>query len=211
MNHNTRGFTLVELMLSMTFISVMLIAIALCIMQIATIYTRGETMRQVNQAARVLAVDMQDTLASSSMSTINQPAINEGRLCTGRYSYVWNTPTTNNNYQVASDGIIRFVRVNDAGGTLCSNLASPVIKANATELLEESDRSLLVRSFSIGPAAEDAAIGQRLYVISVMLGTNNLAAIDAASDTCRPPGDAESDLSYCAVNEFTITVRTGIR
>ncbi len=212
MNHKiTKGFTLIELMLSMTFIAIMLIAIAMCIMQMATIYNRGETLRQVNQAARTLSTDMQDTVSAAYPFAINQAAIDAGRLCTGQFTYVWNTPSTNNVYNPTSDGTIRFVRVKDTGGALCSNFATPVLKANATELLETGDRSLLVRSFSITQATEDANTGQRLYIISTMLGTNNLAAIDTTSNTCKPPTDLNSDLSYCAVNEFTITVRAGIR
>ena len=208
-NHN--GFTLIELMLSMTFIAIMLIAIAMCIMQMTTIYNRGETLRQVNQAARALSADMQDTFAAANPFTITPGSIAAGRLCTGKYSYVWNTPSTNNKYPSPSTEPIHFVRVNDNGGALCANLTADIVKANATELLQAGDRSLIVRSFSITPASEDLTIGQRLYVISVMLGTDNLDAIDAASNTCRPPTEDDSDISYCAINEFTITVRTGIR
>lgn len=214
MNHKValRGFTLIELMLSMSFIAFMLIAIALCIIQMSTIYSRGETLRNINQAARVIATDMEDTITAAYPFNVDQTTVNAGRLCMGQFSYIWNTPTTTNAYtNPTADGTIRFVRVADANGALCSNLSAPITKTNAVELLEAGDRTLIVRSFAITRVAEDAATKQQLYTIAMALGTNDLNAIDTTANTCKPPSDAGADLTYCAVNEFSITVRAGIR
>lgn len=219
MNHKAvHGFTLIELMLSMSFISVMLIAIALCVIQMSTIYNRGETLRQVNQAVRTISTDMEDTIAGAYPFDVNQATIDAtGRLCTGQYSYVWSTPDVSgvpgvaNNYD---DGtIVRFARVRDAGATLCATPAPlQIVKANATELLEAGDRTLVVHSFKITQVGQSDNAKQRLYTIKMMVGTNNTAAIETtATDTsCRPPSDSAADLTYCAVNDFTITVRAGM-
>ncbi len=212
MSHKRRGFTLIELMLSMTFIAFMLIAIALCIIQMSTIYNRGETLRSINQAARVIATDLDDTITAAYPFEVDQTAVAAGRLCTGRFSYVWNTPSVTNVYASPdTDKTIHFVRVEDANGLLCSNLSTPVTKANATELLEAGDRTLIVRSFAIVRVAQDNNTKQQLYTISMSLGTNDINAINTTANTCKPPSDTGADLTYCAVNEFSITVRAGIR
>lgn len=210
-SRTAKGFTIIELMLSMSFIAVMLITIALCVIQISTIYARGETLRQVNQAVRTIGTDIENTIATVHPFDIDQSAIEAGRLCTGQYSYVWNTPTTSNGYTDAGGEVIRFVRVSDPNQLLCDNLSSSAVKADAVELMEAGDRALVVRSFAITPVADDALTGQRLYTLTLLLGTDNTAAIDTTSNQCRPPADSESDLTYCAINEFTLTVRAGVR
>ena len=49
---NRRGFTLIELMLAIAFISMLLLAIAAVGIQVGRIYTRGIVLRDVNQAGR---------------------------------------------------------------------------------------------------------------------------------------------------------------
>ena len=203
-SHN-QGFTIVELMLSMSFIGVMLITIALCTIQISTIYSRGETVRQLNQAVRVVTTDIEGTIGSMYPFEVDQSAINSGRLCMGRYSYIWSTPSTTNSYINAADGMIRFVRVSDPSGSLCDNLSARVDKSDAVELIESGDRTLIVHSFAITPVVADTTAGQRLYTITMLIGTDNTGAIDTTSNTCRPPSDSQADLTYCAINEFTIT------
>ena len=205
----SQGFTIVELMLSMAFIGVMLVAIALCVIQISTIYSRGETVRQVNQATRTIVEDIESTVAASHPFDVEQSEIDAGRLCTGRYTYVWSTLTHVN---VDTTGaMVRFARVGDPGRLLCSNTSAPVVRANAVELLEASDRSLRVHSFAITPVAAVTEAGQRLYTVTILVGTDNAAAINTTTSRCRPPSEADADLTYCAINEFTITVRAGIR
>lgn len=53
-----QGFTLVELSLSMAFIAMLLLGIALLTIQISAIYNKGLTMRSVNESGRLIAKDM---------------------------------------------------------------------------------------------------------------------------------------------------------
>lgn len=102
---NTRGFTLIELMLSMTFISVLLLTIALTIIQMSTIYNQGMTLKEVNQAARDVADDLSRTVRGTGVFNVGTGSADTpdyvaarfggttptgGRLCTGSVSYVWN-------------------------------------------------------------------------------------------------------------------------
>lgn len=216
-----RGFTLIELMLSMAFISVMLMAIALCILQMSTIYTRGETLRQVNQASRIIASDLERTMGGADVTSIRASVVeSNGRLCTGQFTYVWSLPPNEdgspqypNNRYIDNEEQIRLVRIADSGATYCinPNQQIDITTARPVELLVAGDRTLQVRKLSVAEGREGSLTGQRLYNINVMLGTENVDSIDATTDRCRPPSDLDSDVTYCAVNEFGITVRAGMR
>ena len=227
MNRKGTGFTLVELMLAMAFLSMLLLAIAMCVIQMSTIYARGETLRQVNQSSRVVATDFRRTFADAQVSAVNiHQAQSHQRICTGQYTYVWTTaqtaadPASANRYTDSGVGEIRLVRIVDMGGQYCRDgshtpsMHTPIDAATASpiELLEEGDRSLRVRNLSIEEAGKGDVTGQRLYVIRLLLGTDNTEAIDATTDTCIAGTDvATSDINYCAVNEVTLTVRAGMR
>lgn len=106
MNHKVKmtqkGFTLIELILAMTFISILLLTIALTVIQIANIYNKGIITKEVNQSSRAIADELNRSLRSSgNFST--KPGANKyvvqigtdskplgGRLCVGQHSYVWN-------------------------------------------------------------------------------------------------------------------------
>lgn len=145
-----------------------------------------------------------------------------GRLCTGSYTYAWNygktkelsgdtgAPSVYNTYQDSTD-LVRFVKVNDAGGTLCSDTSKRIIKSQARELLSAGDRNLAVQQFAITPGAESEASGQALYAVSLTLGTNDQAQLNAATGTCLPPKQGSGNEDFCAINQFDIVVRAGNR
>src|SRR5690242_17663820 len=131
MNHVKRretGFTIVELMLAMTFIAALLVAIAMTTVQISHIYNKGLTLREVNQAGRAVSEELQRSIGSSvpfnvdSASPASRYIVRPGggRLCLGRYSYAWNYgaalrggggPAIYNSYDDGSP--VRFAKVND--------------------------------------------------------------------------------------------------
>ncbi len=233
----TPGFTIVELMLSMTFISVMLIAIALCVIQLSTIYTRGETLREVNQASRAITDDLRRTFAQATPSSVVVDKVNaSGRLCTGTYSYIWNNVRADGNLKFehnryADGAMIRLIRVVDNGAQYCAdyNSANPTARSvnsrvsrntattrHYSELLQEGNRRLAVHSMTVTAGAEMNLIHQRLYRVSMLLGTESSAAIETTGGDglrCRAPGSdpQQSDMTYCAVNEISFAVRAGVR
>lgn len=234
MSHDKRaGFTLVELMLAMTFISVLLLAIAMTTIQISNIYNKGITLREVNQAGRAVTTDIGRSIAGSipfdvtpktddSEATANSKYVvrdGGGRLCLGSYTYAWNygsaikggqgAPSVFNTYE---DGqAVRFVKVSDANGALCATPTTPIIRANAVDLISSGDRELAVHAFSITKTAEDASIGQALYAISMTIGTNDQAQLTTNDASCRPPAEEVGAENYCAVNQFDIIARAGNR
>lgn len=114
-----QGFTLIELMLGIAFVGSLLVLIALIIIQIMGLYNKGLTLKEVNEVSRIVVRDMQQSVSSADAFRLQyvkdnaptyaktlQEAVSPGgnnsqvdyysndaggRLCTGVYSYVWNT------------------------------------------------------------------------------------------------------------------------
>lgn len=231
MNHDNRGFTLIELMLAMTFISVLLVAIAMTTIQISNIYNKGITLREVNQVGRSLSDELQRSIASStpfdvtpkvdgSQATATSKYVMRdggGRLCLGSYTYAWNygkaltggagAPAVFNTYD--NNTPVRFVKVTDASGELCANPELPIVRTKATDLVSSGDRNLVLHSFTITRTSVDANAGQALYAISMVIGTNDSEQLITNATSCKPPATGVGDEDYCSVNRFDIVARAG--
>lgn len=232
----TRGFTLVELMLAMAFVGVLLVAIAATAMHIMRTYTKGLTIREVNQAGRTITEDVQRTIAMATPFKVSPAKTGTpsddvdskyvtrpggGRLCTGAHTYAWNYGNTEqlsgataiNAYNVYGDGndVIRLVKVSDAGGSLCLDAALPIPREQAKELLAAGDRNLAVHQLKVRSDARDTASGQAMYSIDLVLGTNDHTQLNAASTMCLPPTEGSGNEDFCAINQFNIIARAGNR
>jgi Tfp pilus assembly protein FimT len=226
------GFTLIELVLAMAFISALLLAIAMAIIQVGTIYNRGMTLKEVNQTSRSVSDDLTRSLTSSEAFTLSSKYVASstgGRLCLGQYSYLWNyarsyQDTNRVEYANAATetatGPIRFVKVPDASGKYCvlqTNGRYLDIQAADTvstvELLKAGDRALSIHQFAItsGANAFDPTTGQQLYNVSFTIGTGNVSALTSDQSSCLPPNDPNSDFAYCTVQQFKLVVRAGDR
>lgn len=231
------GFTIIELMLAMGFVGLLLLAIAMTTIQIGNIYTKGTTLRQVNQAGRAISDELQRSIAATSPFDINASGADAryieqpggGRLCVGKYSYVWNygqalsaepgAPELVNQY--ATEGApIRFARVDDSNASLCVNPNKKITQSIATEMLDGGDRDLVVHRFKVNQTtAIDPTTGQALYAISFTLGTNDRSQLDTGkpgdimtgSASCKPPAAGVGGEDYCSVNTFDIVARAGNR
>jgi prepilin-type N-terminal cleavage/methylation domain-containing protein len=230
MNHaNKKGFTLIELMLSMTFIAVLLMAIAMTTIQISIIYTKGITLREVDQAGRSLSDEMQRSIASSAPFDVtpkkdDSPATatsryvvrdGGGRLCLGRYTYAWNygkaiqdgVPPVLNKYDDGKE--VRFAKVTDPGASLCTDPTLAVPKANAVDLLTSGDRDLVLHAFAITQTEKNDEIGQAIYSLSMTIGTNDRTQLTTNDTSCKPPSEGVGNESYCSINQFDIIARAG--
>lgn len=224
---NNNGFTLIELMLAMTFIGVLLVAIAMTTIQISNIYTKGLTLREVNQAGRAVSEELQRSIAATvpfnadpaSPATRYIAGEGGGRLCVGRYTYAWNygraitggagAPQLLNEYDDGS--AVRFAKVNDSGAALCSDPDLKINRADATEMLSAGDHDLVMHKFTVTRGSSDATTGQALYAISMIIGTNdkNQMTISTNDASCKPPAQGVGNEDYCAVNIFEIVARAG--
>lgn len=225
MNHvKQQGFTLIELMLAMAFVSALLLGIALTVLQISQIYTKGITTTELNEVARSITSDLSRSVSSSEAASLDAESYRQltsgGRLCLGQYSYIWNygeaidADSKDSSYSTYSSDVdrddIRFVRAVDVGGTYCAGDADKDIDPNSSvELLSQTDRNLVIHDFSITSpdSVFDGNTGQRLYVVSFTVGTNNLEALTDDRTECKQPGLIGSDLQYCTIQEFTIVLR----
>jgi prepilin-type N-terminal cleavage/methylation domain-containing protein len=232
MSHdNKQGFTLIELMLAMTFIAVLLVAIAMTTIQISAIYNKGITLREVNQAGRSISDELQRSISSAVPFDVtpkvdNSPATETskyvvrdggGRLCLGRYTYVWNygqsiagvngAPSIFNKYD--DNSAVRFAKVSDPSGALCTTPTQSIVRADATEMLTSGDRDLVVHEFAVASGASDPVTGQAMYAISVVIGTNDDDQLETNDRSCKPPADGVGKENYCSVNQFDIIARAG--
>lgn len=239
MNHEVKqsGFTLIELMLAMGFVSVLLIAIAMTVIQIGNIYNHGLTLKDVNQAGRSLASELQRSIAESSPFDINSGVESRyiqqgapgnywgGRLCVGQYSYIWNYgkaldialktgDTSRLNVYLGSTNQIRFVKVVDPNANYCSETSKKIDPTNAIELLNVGQHNLAIHDFVISTSLSsgDSKIGQQLYSLEFTIGTNDQNALttsDTGTVICKAPNQSGADPAYCSINQFDIVALAG--
>ncbi len=215
-----QGFTLIELVLAMAFISMLMLAIALTILQISQTYNQGLTYKEVDLASRTISGDLttdisastQFSLAANANHYVAQPW--GGSLCLGRYSYVWNygkaiatyntAPQPNTlNLLVDSSGktsTLNMVKVLDVNGSMCADAtAKKVPTSNAVELLQNTDHNLVIHEFCIStqPSAGDPLTGQQLYTLSYSIGSNDVNALTSSSSAqCQGPNQSDG-LAAC--------------
>jgi prepilin-type N-terminal cleavage/methylation domain-containing protein len=223
-----QGFTIIELMLAMSFVSILLVAIAMTVIQVSGIYNRGVILKDVNQIGRSLTEELRQSVSQTAafdvgdgLNDTNNYIIQNygGRLCTGKYSYIWNygealnNLTSQLNKYSSSVDMVRFVKVFDPTLEYCNksaaNYPSNIIPDGAIDLLNDSQHNLVLYKFSIASSISDIKTKQRLYSFEFVIGTNNISAIDLNTFSCKPPGELGSDPNYCSINRFNVTVRSG--
>lgn len=221
-----QGFTIIELMLSMSFIALLMLAIAMTTIQIGSIYNKGITLREVNQAGRAVSADLQRSIAtavpfdvtprtgaptdSPTSKYVTRP--DGGRLCVGDYTYAWTygkniaSPSLN---KYTTGGAVRFAKIPDAGGALCAGTPGAINPANVSELLSSGDRDLVVHNVTIKQGASDPTTGQTLYALSLIIGTSDTSQLTPDDASCKPPATLQGASNYCSVNQFDIIARAG--
>lgn len=192
-------------MFALSFIAFLLIFTLFATVQIMRSYSKGITIKDINQTARAIVEDMSRVARTTNGQSINLSAINQGRLCFGGVSYVWNVRGGNaNTYN--DNSLISMARVNDAAGALCAvtNPGPPqqplIDKASATSIL--SDR-IWVQSVGASVNADKSIVS-----LSIRLSTSG-----DSQPTYNDPvlgficsGDLNGQ--YCAVATFSTTVTT---
>lgn len=234
--NNKSGFTLIELLLAMSFIAVLLLAIAMLIIRTGAIYSKGMALKDINQSSRSIADDFKRTLAServgelNTKNYVNVPATGSavsGRFCTGAYSYVWNTidAVKDDGYAIAASTsepeLVTLVRLPDPGSVYCArNTDGSLLVRNtlregdldkATQLLTKGDHTLSLTniSFRTSGALSDPITGQRLLAIDFGLGSGKPSTMNPERTACLPASNRDADPLYCNIRQFNITVRTG--
>ena len=161
-----------------------------------------------------------------------------GVLCTGDYSYIWNTSRaldpdfTTKNFITVNGEKVKMVRVYDREQTQCNkdkngsvaNLAKrnylPVTinvpADNVVELINNDEMDLALYEFNVTPATQSAITRQSFISANFILATRQGGInINANGDFCRGEDNEFKDeyegtmFNYCAVNKFSFSARTG--
>jgi prepilin-type N-terminal cleavage/methylation domain-containing protein len=219
MSRNNRAFTIVELMLAMSVLSMLLLAIAMLVIQIGQIYNKGVTLKSLNQAASVVSKDIQSTLGQADASAVkvvaSLPGTNgSGRMCTGTITYAWNTArdtsaqvSTRNKYSGADAGKeIRLARIDDKGGNLCdldiaSNSYAPIDHTKSREMLPTSQYDFAVHDLYIGSNPSDLT----LHWVVMKIGSTNISDTNLTTQQCLV-GTGVGD--YCGISTFEFTSKS---
>ncbi|MGB3946206.1 MAG: hypothetical protein WBK76_05215 [Candidatus Saccharimonadales bacterium] len=231
------GFTIIELTLAMSFVSLLLIAIATLSIQLTNQYTRGLTLNEVSQAGTEASNDMRRAVSQARVQdgggVRTKSVSGHSVLCTGSYSYVASNPDSleaGNGIKIrnGSGSVIqaRLTKVNDAGGTLCAptgtvlETGAEYDSSDVVELLSGGSRLLAVRSFEVSPTPAEIAQpshpyyaefqkGRGIYTIKMTIAAGLRSEQDLVAGNCKPPSDVDANLNFCAVDTFEFTARVG--
>lgn len=232
-NKRSNGFTLVELMLAMGFVAALLLAVAMTVLQISNIYSRGLALKNINQAGLAISSEIQTDINNSQPFTLvdsgddNTRYVNingvGGRLCLSGYAYIWNNgyainikKGNLNKYNDALNTAVKFAKIADPISQYCKNRTLNIDKAKAIELLDSGQYDLAIHDVAITTtsAGTDIRTNQQLYTVKILIGTNNTAAMDFSATSsptynkCFLPNNIHYD-SLCYINDFNIVARAG--
>ncbi len=228
------GFTIVETMISMAFISMLMLGIAFVSLQVIRIYRKGNAIKDVNQIGRIISSDFQVTLGSSigfnNQDLVNYPKTNPifGVLCTGEYSYMWNygaALVAKNNqpddrilyfdgYNINNlAGQVRLVKIKDVDKSKCrlareGKLNHNIDPKTVIDLIKASDSNMALQDIKVLKAAASPDSGESIIVVNFVLGTFFEKDIISADSSCRSPSEIYSANDYCAINKFELTIRS---
>lgn len=214
----------------MTFVSILMISIALLTIQVSRLYTRGTVMRDVNQAGVDVTRDMQQSIAQADDPgmikhkewTTPPPVSKVIAVCFGSTSYIMNDVRNTNPVKYGSlapnsGQIVRIAKVPDTASSACGTasyaaaVTSKLNLATTRELLvTNSGRDLAIYSAVLpsgSPLKDDT--GGALVMVSLTIGTSMASEVNLTDSTCRPPSDSASGAEYCSINQFLITGRVG--
>lgn len=227
MRTDKRGFTLVELNISVLFVALLILGVALTTVQVTRMYQKGVTVKTVNQTGRDIIEQLRRDFANASPGVVNLAEVANGRICLGSASYLYNDAAVLNDGS-ATNGILdlrttpsrelTLVRVVDSQGLYCERDSGSFVQPNlladadATELLVADAVPLAVHGFTARSFLnQETNTGrQSLYKIDIMIGTNEVDTLDNGSKTtCKPPTDNQANFEGCFVSQFETIVRAG--
>ena len=232
-----KGFTIIELTLSMAFVSVLLLAIVMTSIQAGRIYNKGVVLESVNQASRDIGDSIRRDFMQSDAAHVSRTDEPEsviilseggqpksGRFCLGGYSYLWNYPSVleaalagesvSGPVVKRGDTIINFVRVVDDGGSFCaSSDGNYETNIGADRQLmsmldEKGDQGVVLAIHELGIEPVLANSNSSEALFRVNYTIGTSAQAEINGQQCRPPADSSANDQFCAINQFEMIVRT---
>jgi prepilin-type N-terminal cleavage/methylation domain-containing protein len=191
-----RGFTIIELLFAMSFLSVLLIIAMVSSLNIMRTYSKGLALKQVNQSGRAIGTELQRSL-KAAQPPVDGTKVTDGRLCLGAYSYVWSVGGQDP-YLYDNGDKVGFAKVSDSTRAMCAVGRPTVPRDRSVELLA-GDTTLAIQSASLAEPASYS--GYFLYSFTFTIATNDAGLLNDERSACRVAGEQQ----FCALNRFVIT------
>lgn len=218
-NKSDSGFTLIELMLAMTFLASILLFSTLAFVQALNTYNKGLTIKQINETGRALTADLNrsangaKSLAISAAPNGKSPQF----MCIGKTAYIWNIEggAGSRTYVFSDTGQpISIVRTNESVDArmegYCMDSGPTQINRSKVSSLVGNQASVLDVSIAqpdLTPSND--SLNVPLVRFTITIGTNSN---DGAIDPFKPGGStywqcpAGNVGSFCSVGTYSTTI-----
>lgn len=202
---NKKGYTLIELMISISFFSLLLLMIIYGFVQINRSYTRGIVIKTIQESSRDVIEDISNTIRTStnvSFISPSYPTVGQStryRLCLDGVRYAWNQQNESKTTLEVSDEryitneTFSMVRMFDNGS--CTD---NIDKRYAEEVL---DNRAMIQHFEVKPVA-GTNNSYRLVLTVSTKGTADLLKTYGVNATC----DVKVGDQFCDVAKFNTVV-----
>ena len=179
--NTSRGFTIVEITVSMAFISVLLLALVFVGMHLAALYNKGITIRDVNTAARQVVRGLQDDIGGAS----SRPSIvYADKAADGSKKSTYKIAKTLS--EASANGVHYYN--NDDGGRLCTgtytyvwNYRKAFISANK----QSGGGMYSGQSHSVSSLARVQYIEQTVNGVTIARPVRFVKITDPSRELCR--------------------------
>lgn len=214
-----KGFTLVELSLAIVMVAILAMGILTISLQVMKIYSKGTTLKSMNQASRDISDQLTRDIRSTPVNAIDydRPSNSHpGRLCLGSVAYVWNTMNTLSGLgsKIVYSGVsgipdntpVHFARLVSQGSDFCKTPYTYNVTSayTPTELLGNTANNLAIYDLSVS----QLVTGGSLYQINYTFGTNDSTVVAADQSQCRPPTDNQANFDFCTVSSFQLLIKS---
>lgn len=223
-----QGFTIIELMFSMLFFSILLISVIMTVMEMSRIYTKGVTMKSASQAGQEFSDLLKRDFASSVSSASEYATLSPNgsgsavrTLCLSGVAYIWNDA------KVLRSSTTEGVKINGNKASVARVTGSGYKRACPDDrrdsipenidlsgssitnpLVAEGAGKLNLENFTVKRVSQGVA-DRDLYSIEFTVTTNEKENIQESDGRCKPPADtSDNDFSYCAVTKFKFLAST---
>lgn len=162
---NQEGFTVVELLLAMSFFSFIMLFVIYGFVQINRSYVRGLTVREVQVTARNVIGELGNTIRGVSANDLDLSVPN--RLCIGSVRYAWNMVNSDESgftSETYGDSIDEITLVRSSAPALC---AEPILRQpgqNNGDSVSLMDDKLIVQYLDISRIASTSAFRITLVI-----------------------------------------------
>lgn len=200
-----KGFTIIELLIALSFFSFLLMALTVGFVQINRAYTKGITVKTIQENGRVLMNDITRAIRSSGDGVVTVSA-NPYRLCINGIRYGWNQGTDNNGARSEETFLTSTVPM--VPSTEKITLAKTMDGANCTAKLVKSqseaaiDRRAIVQYLSVSHVG-----ASQVWKVKLILSTSETSDLSSFGETAKCKEQVGNQFCDIAKFETIVSVR----